>query len=693
MRSLFSLQDVAVKFCLFIDGLDEYDGDHADVCEFLSSLASCLHVKVCVSSRPWNVFQNFYGAIEVPKMYLHDLTRNDIRAYSESRLYGHRRWSAVPQNDNDASAMIEEITKRSSGVFLWVFLATKVLREGLDNDDSLSDLWDRLKSNPPDLEDFFKKILEGVDPFYHEKMARTLLVALAAREPLGVSLYGFIELEYEDEDYALTEAIDKEDEGPNRPRLVSIQDPVPRRLNGRCKGLLEISDGRVEFLHRTLRDYLASAEMTGFLLRKLKRPFDSHLSITRACLASFKRTYFPSEPRLHSLERWNPTPLAAAISDMLQYARTAEENGEATAMLVMALLDELEIVLEKMVKSEQIRFDHGLRWSRPDFDSVQQDMSLTRAISRRCFLRCCVVGYIERKLLVCADFLGRFDMWILRVVFNDELGLGTEHINEADRSHRRQLLRIILRHRCSPDEPPLSQRMSTSISAWSRYTSGNKSWPAHKTRVNGTVNQPQMGLIFYILSVLLDHSADPNATACTTIAGDIYQDDDSSLDTCGMPIWVTYVYSALDNSRIWNGNGYTSVLQQMLTRVSDLAAMLRPRLGPGSRTGWADLIHELRNEVNSTVNHLDNDKLHLLASVMKVLRDFDRESILPWESEEDFLRENLNYVLSEKVEWVKGKDQRSVVEASPGSESLRLSGSKGRRLAASSRRSKRVKRI
>lgn len=45
-----------VKTCLFIDGLDEYDGKFPDIIEFCQSLATLPNIKLCVSSRPLVVF-------------------------------------------------------------------------------------------------------------------------------------------------------------------------------------------------------------------------------------------------------------------------------------------------------------------------------------------------------------------------------------------------------------------------------------------------------------------------------------------------------------------------------------------------------------------------------------------------------------------------------------------------------------
>lgn len=85
-------QSLDVKFCFFIDGLDEYEGDHVDFCRTLMDLAGSLHIKLCVSSRPWNVFEDSLGRDDNLKVYVQDLTRNDIRAFVRRRLQEHPRW-------------------------------------------------------------------------------------------------------------------------------------------------------------------------------------------------------------------------------------------------------------------------------------------------------------------------------------------------------------------------------------------------------------------------------------------------------------------------------------------------------------------------------------------------------------------------------------------------------------------------
>ncbi len=52
--------DVNARFCFFIDGLDEFEGDHVDFCRDLTDLARSPHIKLCISSRPWNCLGRYH---------------------------------------------------------------------------------------------------------------------------------------------------------------------------------------------------------------------------------------------------------------------------------------------------------------------------------------------------------------------------------------------------------------------------------------------------------------------------------------------------------------------------------------------------------------------------------------------------------------------------------------------------------
>jgi len=378
------------RFCFFIDGLDEFSGDHSELCETVLDLCRSPHIKVCVSSRPWNVFEDAFGGNPASRLNVHDLTGNDILRYAESRLYEHPRWADLAQHSPKANKLITEIVDRAHGVFLWVFLVTRELRSGMTNDDSYSDLERRLDTLPVELGPFFKHLLNSIEPFYFQKMGRILTIATAATDPLQSELYAFHELEYEDEDYALKirPEMGNDTDLMAKPIIASIR----RRLNGRTKGLLEVNDrhGSIDFLHRTVRDFLHTQEMADFLRMKSGKGFCAPLSIVRSYTAWFKKVGFPFQ--------WGPHPVKTEqFRELLSYARVCDDHGIACFKRTECLLDNLEAcILELDIFPIQFPADFP---SQAPMKTISGDRAFRQAIAESC-----ASNYITAKLEGDPDF-------------------------------------------------------------------------------------------------------------------------------------------------------------------------------------------------------------------------------------------------------------------------------------------------
>jgi hypothetical protein len=124
LDKLSTLVNLHNRFCFFIDGLDEYDGDHVETCQTLLNLCHSADIKICTSSRPWNIFENQLGKDELRKLYINELTQEDIRNYINDRLHQHPQWAESCSEDVRAESLIDEVAKRAQGVFLWVFVVT-----------------------------------------------------------------------------------------------------------------------------------------------------------------------------------------------------------------------------------------------------------------------------------------------------------------------------------------------------------------------------------------------------------------------------------------------------------------------------------------------------------------------------------------------------------------------------------------
>lgn len=285
-----------LKLCFIIDGLDEYSGDHEDrtrLCRTLKDLAVSGKVKLCLSSRPWNIFEEEFG-LESPKIYMQDLTRDGIQEFVSSRLKEHKRWAAVSAKYSQGQWLISEIAAKSNGVFLWIFLVTKLLREGLTNRDAFVDLRRRLESFPSEIEPFFKAMLEAVEPFYGSHMSTALQIANASTEGRwSYLIYSFHFKEYEDSDYSINQPIGL----MSQDEIEEIRSNTSWHLDSRTRGLLEVNpcDGTVGFLHRTVRDFLNTQEMYDFLIAKAdpRLNFRPSLSILKAHIAMIKTSPVP----------------------------------------------------------------------------------------------------------------------------------------------------------------------------------------------------------------------------------------------------------------------------------------------------------------------------------------------------------------------------------------------------------------
>lgn len=75
-----------VRFCFFIDGLDENNREQDDIIRLLKRMASSGNIKICVSSRPWNDFDDAFGQDPSRKLIMQDLNYPDIKRFVNDKL-------------------------------------------------------------------------------------------------------------------------------------------------------------------------------------------------------------------------------------------------------------------------------------------------------------------------------------------------------------------------------------------------------------------------------------------------------------------------------------------------------------------------------------------------------------------------------------------------------------------------------
>ncbi|KAG4428637.1 hypothetical protein IFR05_015881 [Cadophora sp. M221] len=106
---------VALRVCFFVDGLDEYEGDHEEVLRIYEDLAKNTNIKLCLAICDWNIFQDWFKGR--PMIHLEDLTRGDIRHFTQSKLEQDRRFAILRQENNTYDDVINLIVNEAEEVY------------------------------------------------------------------------------------------------------------------------------------------------------------------------------------------------------------------------------------------------------------------------------------------------------------------------------------------------------------------------------------------------------------------------------------------------------------------------------------------------------------------------------------------------------------------------------------------------
>lgn len=306
------LLDSNLRICIFIDGVDEYDGDHVEIAEFFKSIPS-QSIKVVLSSRPIPSCTKAFS--DCPKLLLQDLTYDDIKSYVEDKLSANADMKELEQLEGvAASNLINEITSKASGVFLWVTLVTKSLLEGLSRSDRIVDLQRRLNELPADLEMLYQKMLDSMDHRERQQASKILQLVLRSTEVQSEGPLSLLQLSFAEEDdldLAIRAPIAAM---PNEDRVLRCK-RMEGRVRSRCCGLVEVRDSNrdpknldnasftsydflhISFIHKTVVEFLRMSSVWGQILDlTANTSFSVDLALLASCVYEIKALPYSNLP-------------------------------------------------------------------------------------------------------------------------------------------------------------------------------------------------------------------------------------------------------------------------------------------------------------------------------------------------------------------------------------------------------------
>ena len=398
-----------------MDGLDEYAdayvGEHHAMIKFLDHLAQSSHVKLCVSSRPWNVFKDRYGKRDDLKFILQDLTSENMLTIAQDLLQNDERLQRLVSREPKALSLAVQIRDRAEGVFIWVFLVTRSLQSGLSDRDGIEGLERRLAKTPSDLYEYYWSIFESIDDNYKDYTLRALQIAAIAL-PMPLAAFQYIPQEVEDHTYAIRQKLDvgihatgrESQTGNSGSDLLNFFSPTASesdaeaKVNKWCRDLLEVHPnneewksphpsvlrGQVQFLHRTVKDFLLKQNMQDLFHKSSvcipsprKAVCRMYIAYTKSCCGIYEPD---SQVETSSLEvntrkvlRWaklcetcdHSTPLdlmneLEMIRLAMQIARSSHVDS-LESMLRLAVKEDL-VLYEEQIPNHVVRAEPGILW-------------------------------------------------------------------------------------------------------------------------------------------------------------------------------------------------------------------------------------------------------------------------------------------------------------------------------------------
>lgn len=317
-KRLVGCASKTLSYCFFIDGLDEYEGDHEEISDYFSELSKLPFIKFCIASRPLIVFKDAF--CDSPSLRLQNLTSGDIAKYVEDKLNGHKRIRLLAkQNPTQVRELVGTVIYKAEGVFLWVTLVVTSLLKGCSQRDGFPQLLKRLNTFPSDLNQLYEHMLSSIDPIYMEEGSRIFQIYCASERYNNAS----VELIYValiadlqrvigpsklDLQKAMEEPVEIKDislysggHGYSIYNFESLYEYMDDKVRTHCGGLIECNKytsrsnktikAYLSYIHQTVKDYLAREDIwTDLCGHTANNPdFNPYLQLLMSHVLNFKR--------------------------------------------------------------------------------------------------------------------------------------------------------------------------------------------------------------------------------------------------------------------------------------------------------------------------------------------------------------------------------------------------------------------
>jgi hypothetical protein len=266
-----------IRVFLLIDGLDECcpQQSHDDLMDTLMDMVERPKIKACLSSRPWNEFATRLR--RSPSLRLDQITKLDMTTYVTKKIHSAVRHQALMAEE--VRKLVDLVVHRADGVFLWVELVVRAINVELKKDRGLVRVYSIVEDLPSELDDYFTTLIyDRIEKTSGNisDTASVLSLAIQVKEREIADLASSTQRHTFIDFWLLSRgALDPLMDCPN----IDAPKFDKRRVNGMLKqtqsflelaskDLLVLEHGRVEFLHRTVADFLMNGSVNEAIRRR-----------------------------------------------------------------------------------------------------------------------------------------------------------------------------------------------------------------------------------------------------------------------------------------------------------------------------------------------------------------------------------------------------------------------------------------
>lgn len=413
---------VSANVYLFLDALDEYGGSPNEIVSFIKNLAYpsgkfMTRIKICFSSRIWNVFvDEFQGC---PGFKIHEKTLPDILAYINGNFGGNRSITRLEADESERKKMEElktALVAKAEGVFLWVKLVVHELLEACTEGATVVELLEGLASFPGELEALYIHIVKRIPGKFRLEAYAMLEIVLRSEFPIKEYDFWLAVLcsSCQTIDDCKARISVPENSLPKKPNkhegntsqenaltnIAGSKDQRQRRIKSRCGGLIEILEVRgleepitvsVQFMHQTVKDFVSKPGFRMLITEEdnesaengysyLAKYAITQLDSKRQTLKEINLTYLHSIPPWFSYLRYgsrsesttglSQTHLIDSSSHAFHPKRHPQEvYGLFDSAMTFAIVMNLQIYVDSVLRTNPSKFEKYMGHGQTNFCS------------------------------------------------------------------------------------------------------------------------------------------------------------------------------------------------------------------------------------------------------------------------------------------------------------------------------------